>query len=50
MPKYGNLAKEEVHKELHMHKHVGKWKSKQQAIAVGLESARKKGGKVPPKK
>jgi hypothetical protein len=34
---------------MHEHKHEGKFKNKQQAVAVGLSKARQKGGKVPEK-
>lgn len=48
MTKYGKKAQEEVGKTLHEYKHEGKFKNRKQAIAVGLEKARNKGGKVPP--
>jgi hypothetical protein len=47
MAKYGKKAQEEVRKTMHEHKHEGKFKSKEQAVAVGLSKARQKGGKVP---
>lgn len=47
MAKYGKKAQEEVEKTMHEHKHDGKYKNKQQAVAVGLSKARQKGGKVP---
>ena len=50
MAKYGKRTQKEVEKELHEHKHEGKWKSRKQAIAVGLSEAREKGYKVPPEK
>lgn len=50
MAKYGPKAQAEVKKELHEHKKEGKWKSRKQAIAVGLSEAREKGAKVPSKK
>lgn len=50
MAKYGEKAQKQVEKEMHEYKHQGKWKNRQQAIAVGLSKARRKGGKVPPKK
>ncbi len=46
MPKYGPKAQEEVKKELHEHKHEGKWKSRKQAIAVGLSEARQKEARI----
>ncbi len=49
MNKYGKKAQEEVHKTMHEHKHHGKFKNRKQAVAVGLEKARKAGGKVPSK-
>lgn len=50
MAKYGKKTQETVKQELHEHKHKGKWKSRKQAIAVGLSEAREKGFKVPKKK
>lgn len=50
MAKYGKKAQEEVEKTMHEHKHEGKFKDKKQAVAVGLNKARKKGGKVPDNK
>lgn len=47
MAKYGKKAQEEVQKTMHEHKHEGKFKSKEQAVAVGLDKARRAGGKVP---
>ncbi len=49
MTKYGSVAKREVEKILHEYKHAGKFKNRQQAIAVGLNKAREKGAKVPKK-
>jgi hypothetical protein len=58
MNKYGKKAQEEVKKAMHEFK-KGKLKSgkskkpvkkKEQAVAIGLSKARKKGGKVPAKK
>ncbi len=46
MAKYGKKAQDEVQKTMHEHKHKGKFKNKDQAIAVGLDKARRKGGKV----
>jgi Family of unknown function (DUF6496) len=57
MAKYGEKAKEKVHKAVHEMKQ-GKLKSgrshkkvtnPKQAIAIGLSQARKSGGKVPSK-
>lgn len=50
MAKYGRKAKEEVGQAMHEHKHEGKYKSSKQAIAAGLNKARKEGGKVPDQK
>jgi len=55
MAKYGKLAKKEVAKEMHRLKHGpkvhgGEPKNRKQAIAIGLSEARKKSGKVPPRK
>lgn len=47
MAKYGKKAQEEVAKTMHEYKHDNKFQSKEQAVAVGLEKARKAGGKVP---
>jgi hypothetical protein len=49
MARYGKAAQEEVEKTTHEHKHAGKYKSREQAIAVGLSKAREKGAKVPEK-
>lgn len=49
MAKYGPKAQEKIEKNLHEHKHSGKFKSRKQAIAVGISQARQEGGKVPPK-
>ena len=58
MAKYGKTAQKEVKKAVHEMKEGDlksgrsgkKVKSRQQAIAIGLSKARKKGGKVPRKK
>ena len=50
MAKYGKKAQDKVEKNLHEHKHEGKFRNRKQAIAVGLSQARKAGGKVPDKK
>lgn len=47
--KYGKKAQEEVEKAMHEHKHEGKFKNRKQAIAVGLDKARRAGGKAPEK-
>ena len=57
MNKYGSKAKEEVKKAME-EKKEGKLRSgsgkrvtsREQAVAIGLSKARKKGGKVPKKK
>jgi Family of unknown function (DUF6496) len=48
MARYGPKAQEEVEQAMHEHKHEGKYESRKQAIAVGLNKARKEGAKVPP--
>ena len=48
--KYDPRAGEEVEKTMHEYKHEGKFKNRQQAIAVGLSKARQKGERVPEKK
>jgi len=57
MAKYGQKAKEKVGQALHEQKkgqlRTGsgqKVTSRQQAVAIGLDQARREGGKVPPKK
>jgi len=60
MPKYGEASKKAVKSALHREKKGtlksgkggkgGVVKSRQQAIAIGLSEARKKGAKVPKKK
>lgn len=47
--KYDPRASKEVEKTMHEHKHEGKFKSRKQAIAVGLSKARRKGEHVPKK-
>lgn len=47
--KYDPRASKEVEKTMHEYKHDHKFKSRQQAIAVGLSKARQKGEKVPKK-
>lgn len=56
MTKYGKSSQNEVKKEMHRYKqgtaksgHGGKVASREQAIAIGLSKARKKGAKVPKK-
>lgn len=46
--KYDPRASKEVGKTMHEYKH-GKFKSREQAIAVGLNKAREKGERVPRK-
>jgi hypothetical protein len=57
MPRYGKAAAKSVEGALHKEKQGrlrsgtgGKVTSREQAIAIGLSEARKKGAKVPPKK
>ncbi len=47
MTKYDAKSQEEVERAMHEHKHEGKFKNRQQAVAVGLSKARRKGGKAP---
>lgn len=47
MAKYGKKAQQEVEKAVSEHKHKGKFKNREQAIAVGLSKARRAGGKAP---
>jgi hypothetical protein len=47
MAKYDKKAQKEVEKAMHEYKHDHKFKSREQAIAVGLNQARKKGSKAP---
>lgn len=56
--KYGKMAQKKVEKEMRLFKRgaarsgpkLKKVKSRQQAIAIGLSKARKKGAKVPKKR
>lgn len=48
MAKYGPKAKKYVERQMHQLK-KGRWKNRQQAIAVGLSEAREAGAKVPKK-
>jgi hypothetical protein len=48
MNKYGPKAQKEVEEAMHEFKE-GKYKSRQQAVAVGLSKARREGGKAPKK-
>jgi hypothetical protein len=58
MAKYGKKAQDTVHEAMHKYKKGtlksgksgGKAKNREQAIAIGLSEARKKGAKVPKKK
>jgi hypothetical protein len=45
--KFDPRAGKEVEKTMHEHKHEGKFKSRKQAVAVGLSKARQKGERVP---
>jgi hypothetical protein len=47
--KYDPRASKEVEKTMHEYKHKKKFKSREQAIAVGLNNAREKGERVPRK-
>jgi hypothetical protein len=48
--KYDPKASKEVEKTMHEFKHQHKFKSREQAVAVGLSKARQKGERVPKKK
>lgn len=47
--KYDPKAGKEVEETMHEHKHKGKFQSAKQAVAVGLDKARRKGKDVPKK-
>lgn len=47
MAKYGPKAQKKVEEKMHEHRHQGRFKSRKQAIAVGLSEARREGGKAP---
>ena len=47
MAKYSPKVQEKIEKNLHEHKHSGKFKNRQQAIAVGISQGRKVGGHAP---
>lgn len=49
MAKYDKLSQQKVAKTMHEFKHEGKFKNKEQAIAVGLSEARASGSKAPKK-
>jgi len=49
MSKYSPKVQEKISKNLHEHKHSGKFQSRDQAIAAGINQARKEGGKAPKK-
>ena len=49
MAKYDKKAQQEVEKTMREHKHEGKLKNREQAVAVGLSKARQKGSKAPEK-
>jgi hypothetical protein len=48
--KYDPRAGKEVQRAMHEYKHEGRYKSRKQAIAVGLSEAREKGERVPKKR
>ena len=50
MARYDPKASEEVEKTMHAHKHEGKFKNDEQAVAVGLSKARRRGLRVPTKR
>jgi hypothetical protein len=45
--KYDRRASKEIERMMHEFKHEGRFKSRKQAIAVGLNKARRKGEHVP---
>lgn len=47
MANYDKRSQEEVAKAVHDHKHDGKYKNRKQAVAVGLNKARRKGSDAP---
>lgn len=47
--KYDSVTGKEVHKAMHEYKHGGRYKSRKQAIAVGLSKARQKDERAPEK-
>lgn len=49
MAKYDKKSQEEVGKAMHEHKHEGKYKSRKQAVAAGLNKARREGSHAPKK-
>jgi uncharacterized protein DUF6496 len=49
MAKYSSKVQEKVRKNLHEYKHGGKFKSREQAIAAGINQGRKAGGRAPKK-
>ena len=49
MNKFGPKAQKNVEEAMHEYKHHGRYKSRKQAIAVGLAKTRRQGGKAPKK-
>ncbi len=47
MAKYSPKVQAKVRKNLHEHKHSGKFKSRKQAIAAGINQGREEGGQAP---
>lgn len=47
MAKYGPKAQAKIKKNIDEHEHHGKYKSRKQAIAVGISQSRRAGYKVP---
>ncbi len=47
MAKYSPKVQEKIADNLHEHKHAGKFKSREQAIAVGISEGKKAGGRAP---
>jgi hypothetical protein len=49
MAKYSPKVQQKIKKNLHEHKHSGKFASREQAIAVGINQGREAGGRAPRK-
>jgi hypothetical protein len=47
MTKYSPKIQQKIAKNLHEHKHSGKFESRKQAIAAGINQGRKEGGRAP---
>ncbi|MBX4201546.1 hypothetical protein KW803_01460 [Candidatus Saccharibacteria bacterium] len=49
MARYSPKVQEKIAKNLHEHKHGGKFVSRKQAIAAGINQGRSEGGRAPKK-